>query len=468
MHLIQQQFVEVTINNGTPSQALVMQREITDACENELLKAIEKVLESYNNYGDDINIDYLRITVDNLHADNFKQALADAVSAQLKAAITQRVALQNNTSPSLSSDVELIEYKRRKAQVADHRNVEKVFFHFLLTGVHPWWSLPERTKDWENTLLNIFFNPPSYLKEQLVKILHQSPVARQRFTSQFSIAWQREIMKRLSPTLYTQTLYAQQILLSFPLAIPEKTWLHWQLEVIIKAIITPVSLIQLIHAAIVQFVKEDPVTLVKKHVHGQMRDELVELLETNKPEIANNPVINIAEQEEIITDGYYIHNAGLILLSPFITHFLKHCGAADDSGILQDSYAVALLEFLATGRTGVGEEELILNKILCGIPLHQPVEKIMEIDPAHMEEADNLLNMVISNWSSLKSTSPQGLRASFLHRAGKLSVKENDDNWLLQVEHESYDRWLLCDIPWGYNMIALPYTKHKMIWVEWM
>jgi hypothetical protein len=163
-----------------------------------------------------------------------------------------------------------------------------------------------------------------------------------------------------------------------------------------------------------------------------------------------------------------INHAGLILLHPFITRFFENTGIKE-AGIAQLSSfvtarAAALLHFLATGREDVYEYELGFIKILLGLPPEVPL-LVAEglIKPDDKEEAEALLQSVISYWSILKNTSVQGLRSSFLQRQGLL--REDENGWRLQVETMPFDM-LLDQLPWGISIVKLPWMQ-KPIYTEW-
>ena len=79
-------------------------------------------------------------------------------------------------------------------------------------------------------------------------------------------------------------------------------------------------------------------------------------------------------------------------------------------------------------------------------------------------DKDALLEAVVRHWDALGSTSVEGLRASFLARAGKLSERADGD-YLLQVEAQSFDI-LLDRLPWSVSIVELPWME-RQLWVEW-
>lgn len=161
--------------------------------------------------------------------------------------------------------------------------------------------------------------------------------------------------------------------------------------------------------------------------------------------------------------GIYIGNAGLLLLHPFLERFLEIAGVARDGALLHPKQAPRLLHYLGSGEAFAPEHELPLPKILCNVPLMQPVAAAGMLDAMQIEEAEAMLAAVILHWEALRNCSPAALRETFLRRPGKLSRRDGD--WLLQVEAQAFDI-LLNQLPWSISMIRLPWMD-SMLWVEW-
>ena len=174
-------------------------------------------------------------------------------------------------------------------------------------------------------------------------------------------------------------------------------------------------------------------------------------------------LLDRVEQSEA-REGLYIDNAGLVLLHPFLPQLFSSLGIAVDDTLVLPARALCLLHYLATGQTVAPEYALVLPKILCHVPLDWPVESDVELTTAEQEEAVALLESVIRHWETLRNTSPDGLRGTFLLRSGKVLMREDGD-WALQVEANTADI-LLDQLPWGISMIKLPWMR-TMLWVEW-
>lgn len=168
--------------------------------------------------------------------------------------------------------------------------------------------------------------------------------------------------------------------------------------------------------------------------------------------------------EPVETEGIYVDNAGLVLLHPFLPTFFEELNVVKNGRMTNPHRAVHLLQYLATGQSATPEYELPLNKLLCGLPLEEPLTRKLRLTQKEKTEAEKLLEAVIRHWSVLMNTSPEGLQGTYLCREGKLSRRGHED-WQLQVEQKGFDI-LLNDLPWSISMIKLPWMG-GMLWVEW-
>jgi hypothetical protein len=164
-------------------------------------------------------------------------------------------------------------------------------------------------------------------------------------------------------------------------------------------------------------------------------------------------------------EGHFIQNAGLVLLAPFLNRLFERLALAGEGVLMDAPLAVAVLHYLATGQEGAAEFQMVLPKVLCGLPIEEPVAIPAAVPEAAKEETHQLLVSAIEHWSVLKDTSPDGLREAFLTRPGKISEDANDA-WLLQVEQRAYDM-LIARAPWTFNWVKLPWMRRPLR-VEWV
>jgi hypothetical protein len=122
------------------------------------------------------------------------------------------------------------------------------------------------------------------------------------------------------------------------------------------------------------------------------------------------------------------------------------------------------LQYLADDLKPSNEIELVLNKMLCGVPLAEaiPTEFIPTMQEINITE--ELFQVFINSWPQIKNTSVEGIRSSFIMRDGLL--KKSEDGWGLIVEGRGYDI-LLQTLPWAVGFIKTSIMK-KTIRVEWI
>lgn len=170
---------------------------------------------------------------------------------------------------------------------------------------------------------------------------------------------------------------------------------------------------------------------------------------------------------EFIDEKLVIRTAGIVLLQPYLKPFFTELQLFDGydwvSGRARER-AAHLLHYLSTGEQQQPEWNLVLEKIICGIPLDVPIERAITISPHEAEECNALLTSVIENWPALKNTSIPALQEAFLCRMGLL--QQTEKGWLIQVERKTHDV-LLEAIPWSFSMLKFPWTNY-MIEVVWL
>jgi Contractile injection system tape measure protein len=163
-----------------------------------------------------------------------------------------------------------------------------------------------------------------------------------------------------------------------------------------------------------------------------------------------------------IASNIVIQNAGLVLLHPFFAYLFEEFKLIKNGIFLnkkRQHKAVQLLHYLATSKSIFTENEVILNKILCGIPPNEPVVVTKILSVKAKNSCKNLLKQVINYWEVLKNTSPQSLQLEYIQRRGTLS--EEDDKIVINIEKKTIDI-LLQRLPWGLSMIKFTW-KDKMI-----
>jgi hypothetical protein len=154
----------------------------------------------------------------------------------------------------------------------------------------------------------------------------------------------------------------------------------------------------------------------------------------------------------------YVRNAGLVLFNPFLALFFERLGVITEgpdgapriAGVAAASRAVHLLQFLADRHCDRPEPDLVLNKLLSGVPVAAPVARSIEPGPADEALCAELTDAVLGHWPALHGTSPAGLRETFLQREGRL--RREDGRWALEVQRKTVDV-LVDQVPWSMAVV---------------
>ncbi|TAG40886.1 MAG: hypothetical protein EAZ31_08005, partial [Cytophagia bacterium] len=163
----------------------------------------------------------------------------------------------------------------------------------------------------------------------------------------------------------------------------------------------------------------------------------------------------------------YIQNAGLVIAHPFLMRLFDMMKLTENNKFRTDweaSKAVYILEYLVRKEyEEIDEANLILNKILCGIPIETPLWKEIKLTEQEKEVCETLLQAIIQNWGVLGKASPDALRYGFLQREGRLTPE--GDSWRLRVEQKGMDV-LVERLPWTLSILKNPLMK-GYVYTEW-
>jgi len=162
----------------------------------------------------------------------------------------------------------------------------------------------------------------------------------------------------------------------------------------------------------------------------------------------------------------HVQNGGLVLLNHYIPKLFECLGLTDGYNTYlpnKQEDAPHYLQYLATGLTETNEHYLALNKVLCGIPLQEPVKNSLLINAEEIKLIEQLLQAMIGHWNAIGSTTIEQFRGNWLIRDGILI--EYDDKWELIIEKRVYDL-LINRLPFTFSVIKSPWMS-KPLHVQW-
>ena len=188
--------------------------------------------------------------------------------------------------------------------------------------------------------------------------------------------------------------------------------------------------------------------------------ELIEGAETTSYAYAKK------EEEMKVEQEIYISNAGLVILNGYLNYFFQQCGFFGESGFEsreKAQRAALLLQYVFAPEGEYREEQMVLNKLLCGLPLYENLPMPFEANEQEKAITAQMLDAIIAHWKIISNSSHEGFRESWLQREGKLTKKEK--HWELVVEKKAFD--VLLDYkPFTLSPVGFSWMD-KPIKVEW-
>lgn len=173
-----------------------------------------------------------------------------------------------------------------------------------------------------------------------------------------------------------------------------------------------------------------------------------------------------AFESEVAEDRYPVSDAGLVLLHPFFGRMMENLGLVEDGAFvspLAQIRAVHLLRDLTMSDEPHYNHNLIMEKVLCGLPVGYAVPPEWQPAEKEKEEMKALLQAVCEYWRPLSGSSAEALCGTFIRRPG--AIERFEDSWIIRVEGNTIDI-LLDDLPWELSVIYLPWLDAPLA-VEW-
>ncbi|WP_435261409.1 contractile injection system tape measure protein [Tenacibaculum sp. nBUS_03] len=162
--------------------------------------------------------------------------------------------------------------------------------------------------------------------------------------------------------------------------------------------------------------------------------------------------------------SYFVENAGLILIHPFLKQFFTSCNFLNaENKITKPIQAIHLLHYVATKKERQIESNLVFEKFLCNVPINHSIPRNIKLSEELKAKAEELMKAVTQNWEVLKKSSPDLIRNEFIQRVGKLDLTKDTPS--ITIERKVHDI-LLDKLPWNYSMCKLPWMK-GLIFTNW-
>lgn len=339
---------------------------------------------------------------------------------------------------------------------SSEKNETEAFLYFLKNGTLPWW-FENKANFWDEFIKKI--EGQKQLSKKLKPLISNAEI-RKRLIYQFDDAQLLQIISsvlKVSKSENFETKILPQYRYQFWEAVLHFYIFNNQKEVVkIFENIPRKDVLKLLQISKKTFGLK--ITLDTKNLQ---KDKLGE---TEKAQEATN--FNLLKKEnETEGEGVLICNAGLILLHPFIKMFFEKMDFLSGKVIKPDKIdeAVHSLHYLATGKELAYEHELVFEKFLCNVPIHQPINRHISLSKEQKIACEVLLQAVLGHWSAFKSNSTEIIQNEFLQREGKLIITEEKQTLIVQRKTQDI---LLERLPWNIHLIKIPW-REKILFVEW-
>ena len=458
-----------------------------------------------------VRIERIQLDLGRISTQNFEREFQEKVILQLRKQLT--IVLEHRKNDVGEEGV----------RSASAESVLEAFLFFLRNGVLPWWQEKIDMPEWEKKIWSAAESIGAERLSAVTEDARKSPVAAERFALQLSDEFKFLWFEKISGISAVRIGRWKEAFKKIKEALEINDSFQWQkqfwqssFEVLPGEMNEEQVLADIAFDFFTAWLKEDHskqsvrdihqlFSVRKEIIRGFITDPSVEVSiiatvvmnwlseysEKDKSEILRDELLSsehredqlMREQEQIkypekpvefkkksvdkkLHDAIFISNAGLIILHPFIEMLFSEFKLLDEFGYLKGesvSKAVHILQYLCTGKEDAAEFDLVLNKLLCGILIGEPVERNVILSGEERAACAQLLESVIKHWSVLKNTSPAALQNTFLQRRGKIEFR--DDTWWLKVEQKTEDI-LLDRLPWSISRIRLRWMKH-WIRVEW-
>lgn len=465
-HLISS--LKVEVNFTKEGNYLGLQNEVANAIQFDILPKLEKLFDDITPNGELLRLDKLDINLGTLPENNWEEQLTELFIKQMYEQLHDKVA-ENNV-------IYIEEFTKKEANSSAKKNHISLL-NYLEKGVLPWFEqrslelcledlLIEATQGsievWQAFQDAIGLN--SIAKKRWLQILNsynsvweiyqdQYLLKQELFKGSNSLNIEKSVWIELMEisdfnfTTWNESLISVYLEKRNDLEIPQLKHLWKNLSIDLNPE-TPIF-------------EEDELNSSMPNLSNEDRENSEIFQEEGAGNVSNN-----FELEHQANQIFFIENAGLVILHPYLSFYFKNLKLTDSKEFHNEvciSQALILSYYLTHGALPKEESMLALNKFICGVELDFVVDFTVPIPTEFLEEADELLKTTIQHWGALGNSSVAGLRETFLQRKGKLQL--SSDKATLLVERKGFDV-LLGKLPWTISIIKSNWNPEPL-YVEW-
>lgn len=480
MHLVTKNTVDFTCNSTQFGKEV--QNQLGFLLEKDFYPKLENLLNLYDDKNEIWKIDFLNIDLGKIEKKNWKETLVNRVLLQIEEYLKTNKPLSNLKKTAQKEVFLKHEFQEIDEVISAQIHAKIIFFKFLKSGdlevnaiANDLQEIIKKIKIDEvfiqeliecfledsKYILRFIFSAPDNFKESVFKF--------------FSIKRTEEVLQRI---INSKQKIDEQIL-NFSTktedVAQQKIWLEF-LELIIllseRSSSAPIFAQKFVAFSKIYWnISETEIQTIFKYFkeeknhfetkHFEFFKSISKKIETEEISLEDDKIQTEKRIEKPdFQNALYIENAGLVILHPFLQTLFEKLDFCDNeiwkSEICQQK-AILLSQYLVTGKVEIQENELLLNKILCGFESNKVINTKLKITDFQKEQCESLLKAVLEHWTAMRTSSTTALQETFLQRKAKLEeIRENQ--FEIWVEEKGFDV-LLNQLPWGIGMI-------KTVWME--
>lgn len=463
MHLIQQHTFDIQCSS--PDFGKEVHSQLSTLLEKEFYPKLEELLNKYDSKKNTLSLDVLNIEITAISKKYWKEELIRKSLTQIEVYLKR-----NQILDSVIKEVATI------VLISNSNHAESLFFEFLKTGkvientiakeLEKLVNEIEVSESFSKELLLNFernssylmrwiFSVPPFFKEIVIKKLDRFPI-------------ENKTVKRSIDKIKRDTILKKQWL-------EYEQWINYFENI---GVLKDSNLKEFVQLSEDYFeVKPKKLRLVCEFVLGNSNStsttkDLFEKIKRhvditfseNKVELFDDCQVNNTINGTGLNNIHYIGNAGLVILHPFLKALFEQLDLCEVDGNWKNKMsqhkAILLTQYLVNSSENIEENDLILNKILCGCPIEEVVNVKLEIATEEKEKCNSLLEAVKEHWKIMSTSSTEALQLTFLQREAKFEL----------VTQSKYELWvaesgvdiLLEQLPWGISMIKTPWMENYL------
>ena len=462
MPRIQRQVVDVEFQ-GSEAAALELQQRVVGLCRGSLATALAAALARHDSDERWTVVERIEVDLGRVPLQELERAwLCELPRAVAQALEEREPSAQAERAPGAPAAPRALE----RTRLAPQQALPSAVAYFLEHGRLPWWFTLPPGRSLGQACSEFLASPELRSRSSgadLARALRASAPARARLTRQFEPETALGLLAQAEPERHALWLAcAERLHAGNPPPSLRAGLERALLSVVLELPELPPRAPSALDAGLQSVLERAAQELEPRERARHAGPSAAEA--ADRPRVPGRALsLSAADDFEVARAGLAVANAGLVLLHPFLPRFLELLDVAREGVLLRPARAALLLHHLACGARSAEEHELVLAKLLCGLPLESVLEREDALSEAEAAEARALLEAVLRHWEALRSTTVDGLRGNFLARAGRLEPAQAE--WVLHVEAQSFD-FLLEGLPWGIAHLKLPWMT-RLLRVEW-